>query len=125
MAKPALEKAGLGRGLGQLMNGQDVAGRSPLEKPAANEDQTIKVEFGRGLTSLVSTQAPPHEEPKKILIPAWFFFAADILLLAFAVVICFDAPQPFDLGALIFSLATVTCAGILGLAGVFRVARSA
>jgi len=113
---------GLGRGLSQLMNGQEVAGKSLEGKMPSTEAQTIKVEFGRGLTTLVSAEAPAKEEQKKILLPAWFFFAADIVLLAFAVAVCFDASGSFDLGRLLFSFASVSCAGVLGLMGIKRAA---
>ncbi|HEV8541713.1 MAG TPA: hypothetical protein VGR78_04925 [Verrucomicrobiae bacterium] len=113
---------GLGRGLGQLMNGQEVAGKAAQDGLTRPEAQTIKVEFGRGLTTLVSAQPAAKEEPKKVLIPAWFFFAADILLLAFAVAVCFDGSQPFDLGTFAFAFVSVGCAAMLGLIGVFRAA---
>jgi hypothetical protein len=155
MSKPAL-----GKGLGELMKGQEAprkmdgaearSGRpssvTPVEpaepfEPSEPSDASapIKVEFGRGLGSLV-TAVPPLQSPqalqpshasqanasrRKYLLPAWFFFAADLLLLAYTVAIFFDASNaaaPFDSGTIIFCVLSITLGALLGIAGVLRAA---
>ena len=106
-------KPGLGKGLGRLMNGDQVAGRAP----AASE-------MGRGLNTLIAVQPPAKEppvQPRKPLLPAWFFFAADLLLLAYAVAIFFAAPKPIDLGSLLFCGVSVALGAVLAIVGVLRV----
>jgi hypothetical protein len=106
-------KPGLGKGLGQLMNGDRVAGAAPAAPPV-----------GRGLNTLISSgDAPPAPQTApahKVLLPPWFFFSADLLLLAYAVAICFDAPKPLDLGSILFCAAAIGLGGILAVIGVLR-----
>ena len=103
-------KPGLGKGLGKLLNGDHVAGQEPKSAP-----------MGRGLTKLVVNPPPPvPAEEIKPLLPAWFFFAADLLLLAFTVAITFDAPKPMDFGTIAFCAAAITVGATLGIAGVLR-----
>jgi hypothetical protein len=104
-------KPGLGKGLGRLMNGDRVAGHAP---PSA--------EIGRGLHALIAPKKPavPETAATKVLLPTWYFFAADILLLGFSVAICFDAPKPMDVGTVVFCAASITIAAILGITGVMR-----
>lgn len=105
-----MTKPGLGKGLGQLMNGDRVA--APTDQNA---------EIGRGLNTLLATKEPQPAAPaKKVLLPPWFFFSADILLLAYAVAICFDAPKPLDLGSIVFCAVAVSTGAILAIAGVIR-----
>lgn len=103
------------------MNGDRVAAPAA---PAAGK------EIGRGLNTLLSAKEPPAaidpaaapaaSAPPKALLPTWFFFAADLLLLAYAVAICFDAPKPMDLGAILFCAVSVGTGALLGIAGVLR-----
>jgi hypothetical protein len=108
------------------MSGQGVAGAQPAPEPVslpAHSAQTIKVEFGRGLGTLVSAPATEDAAPRKLL-PPWFFFAADLLLLAFTAGICFDAVQPFDLVTLLFCVVSVSAGAILSIWGIFRSAEA-
>jgi len=119
MAKPAL-----GKGLGQLMTGQPAVGKAQAEIPAGSTlpGKVTPVDFGRGLNTLVGTATAPavEEAPQaKEPIPAWFYFAADILLLAYTVAITFDA-QPFDWGSMLFCAVSVSAGALLGVAGVLR-----
>jgi hypothetical protein len=100
------------------MNGQSVAGADALAATPIEPARTIKVEFGRGMGTLVSAPAPKEkpEPEQKFLLPPWFFFAADILLLAYTVALTFD--QPFDLGTILFCAASVTLGAILSVIGV-------
>jgi hypothetical protein len=113
-ADKGLEKGGLGKGLGQLMNGDRVAGRPPSKPSVAGLD--------RGLSTLLAAKATeqPVNEQKKVLLPTWFFFAADILLLALTVAICFEAPRPLDAGTVLFCGVSVGLGAILGISGVLR-----
>ena len=123
-----MSKPGLGKGLGDLMNGDQVAGKSTVVNAAASTTTTTSsdVALGRGLTTLVS----PHrgdastegsQRPRRQLLPPWFFFSADILLLAFVVAIAFAAPRPFDLGTIVFCAVSVGVGALLAILGVFRV----
>ena len=115
MAKPAL-----GKGLNQLMGGQKVA-RKPAAPGSAAEKVTA-VDFGRGLNTLVTPSTPevPASTKPRFLLPAWFFFAADLLLLAYTVAICADAGGPLQFGEILFALASTTLGALLGIAGVLR-----
>jgi len=110
-------KPGLGKGLGDLMHGDQVAGKK--------QDAPAKPQFGRGMKTLVGSEveslASTPAKPK--LIPAWFYFAADLLLLAFTVAITFDAKQPFDAGIVLFCAISLTLGATLAIAGVFQMSR--
>ena len=111
-------KPGLGKGLGDLMHGDQVAGKK--------QDAPARPEFGRGMQTLVrphdaedATSAPA----KRKLIPAWFYFAADLLLLAFTVAITFDATRPFDAGIILFCTISIAAGAILAIIGVHEASR--
>jgi len=111
-------KPGLGKGLGDLMKGDQVAGKKTLlaaEVPTAT--------FGRGMQTLVQPKAPVRvpSQPKPIL-PSWFYFAADLLLLAFTVSVCFDAARPFDFGTILFCAISIVTGALLAIIGVRQVA---
>ena len=110
-------KPGLGKGLGDLMHGDQVAGKE--------QEASAKPEFGRGMQTLVRPHdaSAPSAPAKRKLIPAWFYFAADLLLLAFTVAITFDAPQPFDAGIIVFCGVSVAIGALLAIAGVFQMSR--
>src|SRR5688500_19405881 len=108
-------KPGLGKGLGDLMHGDQVAGKKP-------DDASAKPELGRGMQKLVQRELA--DEPANVpaapkLIPPWFYFAADLLLLAFTVGVAFDA-RPFDAGTTLFCVVTVTLGAVLAIIGVFQ-----
>lgn len=110
-------KPGLGKGLGELMHGDQVAGKQ--------QDAPAKPEFGRGMQTLVRPHdADPASAPaKRKLIPTWFYFAADLLLLAFTVAITFDATQPFDAGLIAFCAISIATGAMLAIVGVFEASR--
>lgn len=118
MAKPAL-----GRGLGHLLNGEGVAGNPTAapKPPAAPENP----EPGRGFKTLVTQPAPmPAAKAKPgTLVPSWFFFTADLMLLAFTVVVLLDSPFPLHFGEMVFCMASTAVAALFGILGVRASAR--
>ena len=112
-------KPGLGKGLGDLMKGDQVAGkaRSPESVPEPTPN------FGRGLKTLIKPDQralEPEISPKRSLLPVWFYFAADLLLLAYTVAIAFDASRPFDVGTIVFCVVSVAFGALLAIAGVLQ-----
>lgn len=119
-----MSKPGLGKGLGDLMNGDQVAGKESSAPRPKTESGSRAVGLGRGLNTLVAT--PPTgeaSEKTKQGLPAWFFFAADILLLAYTVGITFDAAQSFDSGTMLFCAVSIGLGCVMGILGVLRVAK--
>jgi len=109
----------LGKGLGNLLNGDRIAGNSstPTEAPR----------FGRGMESLLGAPEKAVEKAESVqpakrreLLPTWFFFAADFVLLVFCSAVLFDAPRPFTFGDLMFCAVAVLLGCCFGLAGVVR-----
>ena len=98
MAKPAL-----GRDLGKLMGrapndtGADSVGRPPLP--------------GAGVRSLLQGQAAA---PKPV-IPRWYLFAGDALLIALALITAFVGPHPLSLAREVFCVATALLAALLAV----------
>lgn len=110
-------KPGLGKGLGDLMQGDQVAGT----KPVSNEAPAAPNGFGRGLKTLMDAEAPTVPKPEaRPLLPVWFFFAADLLLLAYTIAITFEAPRPFDMGTVLFCAISISLGAFLATVGVFR-----
>jgi len=114
-----MAKNGLGKSLGALMEGDAVAGNAP-RRPDLLREKTGQPP-GRGFSTLVAPKPaavarPAHRE----LLPAWFYFAADILLLAYSVAIIFRSPRPLDPGAIGFCAAAITLGAMLGVAGVLK-----
>jgi hypothetical protein len=101
-----MSRNGLGKGLDDLMNGDQVAGKGTVVS-ASTGTSTPGPALSRGLSTLVAAsggkvEAAQSAQKRRQLLPAWFFFAADILLLAYVVAIAFGAPRPFDLGTILF-----------------------
>jgi hypothetical protein len=122
-----MAKRGLGKGLGQLMNGQSVAGPSAPPEASPDRDTPGKVtavDFGRGLSTLVGAREPDKQPTAKSpwLLPAWFFFAADVLLLAYTIAICFGARGALQSGEIVFALASTSLGAALAILGVLRAA---
>jgi hypothetical protein len=98
MAKPAL-----GRGLKELMDGDKVASASPVIAPTTNGSNGSDELFGRGVQSLLkqsdsavqNAQKPAMVLPdeSRFVVPSWFFFGIDLLLLALALALMLG-PQP-------------------------------
>ncbi|HYE32446.1 MAG TPA: hypothetical protein VEH27_13520 [Methylomirabilota bacterium] len=121
-----MAKAGLGRGLGELMNGDKVAGKSPTPtSPAATEEL-----FGRGVQTLLKSNDPaskavaetdrgakelPEDEP--LSIPTWFFFGTDLLLLALAMVLVLG-PKPLPKWNIALALLCVVIGCFSAIVGV-------
>jgi hypothetical protein len=111
VAKPAL-----GKGLDKLMGGDKVAGPSePSSQPGtplAPADPQGRL--GRGVEKLLGQ---PEAQPKPPLLPGWFYFAADLLLLFLTVAICIAAPKPLSLKVVSFCVFSVTLGGALAIIG--------
>jgi len=108
---PVREDKGLGKGLGHLLNGDKVVG-----VPRHSGARAPKL--GRGMETLVSVKEPEEaRDGKKVLLPAWFFFTADLLLFAFTVAILFDAPRPMAGRDILLSAGLVGAGCLLGLLG--------
>jgi len=106
---PMREDKGLGKGLGNLLNGDKVIG---LPRPSGARAPKL----GRGMETLVSVK----EEDKrrsKLPLPAWFFFTTDLLLLAFTVAVLFDVPRPIAPRDILLAGGLVGFACLLGLIG--------
>lgn len=126
----------LGKGLGNLLAGDRVAG-TPNGTPAQTPSASPKApRFGRGMETLIGSSETklPHSNSenlstdsarkksstpatRKPLLPSWFYFAADLLLLAFCSAILFNSPRPYTIADLLFCAATVAIACFFGLAG--------
>jgi hypothetical protein len=117
MGKPAL-----GKGLGELMSGQRAPVRKPSPAALPPADKVTPVDFGRGLNTLVTASAKekPEPVPPRVLLPPWFFFAADALLLAYTVAICLDAGDTMQTGEIFFAASSVSLGALLGIMGVMR-----
>ena len=109
-------KPGLGKGLGDLMHGDQVAGT----KPPLNNTPAALPEFGRGMSSLIRADPLAIPSAKRHILPPWFYFAADLLLLGYAVAITFDAPRPFNTGTMIFCIVSVGLGGVLAILGTLQ-----
>ncbi len=118
----SMANRGLGRGLNQLMSGQKVAHKSGAAAHPTHEKVT-PVDFGRGLNSLVAPLAAetPETPVARLLLPAWFFFAADLLLLAYTVAISLAAAGPLDFGEVLFAFVSTSLGAILAILGVHRI----
>src|SRR5205809_1673330 len=112
-----MEKRALGKGLGQLMSGQSVARKpsSPAGPADSVSPKVTPVDFGRGLNALVSTRPAEKEAPAKpaFLLPAWYFFSADLLLLAYTIAICADSDAPLQTGEILFAAGATTFGALL------------
>lgn len=135
-AAPEGNGKALGKGLGNLLAGDRVAG-TPNGTPAESPPPSAKApRYGRGMETLMGSsetklpqsnaensskdQAPKAsttQPARRPLLPSWFYFAADFLLLAFCSAILFNSPRPYAIGDLLFCAATVAIACFFGLAG--------
>ena len=116
MAKPAL-----GKGLGQLMVGQPAGSGKPVPAEAAPGGKVTPVDFGRGMSTLIGAGAAEKAASRPgFVLPPWFFFAADILLLGYTVVVCLDAGHPMQTGEVLFACVSITLGALLAIMGVLR-----
>lgn len=111
---PARGNKGLGRGLGHLLKGDRIVG--------APTSSTVPVpRFGRGMETLIAGKETEAEKPSKgALLPAWFFFTADLLLLGFAVALLFNAAKPLADADIVFAAVCVGFGCLLGLWGIVQ-----
>lgn len=109
MAKPVL-----GRGLGKLMDGDKVAGQNAPITPSEPEPRV-----GRGMGTLLDPAENP-EAPPASLLPVWFFFAADLLLLFLTIAVCSASPKPLGFGTILFCVLTVGLGALLAILGLRR-----
>jgi hypothetical protein len=84
-----MEKPGLGRGLGTLMNGVNVPNSDGVSPLKAAGDEPASTPLGRGLTNLLQGQKSEERIPEPpqsdvTAVPLWFFLGGDLLLLAVA-----------------------------------------
>ncbi len=125
----------LGRGLGRLMEEPkkpDVSGGEGESAPAAEPQVTP------GMGSLLrgarrspeNLFAEPKEEPQanpknpfqapaKRPIPTWYFFAADVLLVAVGLLVVYANAETLTWGQTLFGIGAVLFGGLLAAAGVF------
>jgi len=119
--------------LGKLMSDSEKAA-SPLGSISAESD-AVQPAAGPGVGSLLrGTRSdeknvfaePPSVEAqifevaaKKPLIPPWYFFAADLLLIAFALVVFYKSRSPLSGTAAFLCITSIVLAGILGAIGVW------
>jgi len=110
MGKPAL-----GRGLGQLLD----VGKSPPTFLMPGKPLTSG-KPGPSLTVAPerSPQARPEPARKGFLLPAWFCFGSDLVLLGFATAIVFVTPAPLPLSSLLMASACTLLGCGMGLLGV-------
>lgn len=112
---PERESKGLGKRLGNLLKGDKIAGTERDVKSAPR--------FGRGMETLLNRReedSATDEKASRILLPAWFFFSADLLLLGYTVAVLLDSPRPYSGADLIFCAGAVTVGCVMGLIGVAR-----
>src|SRR5688500_3418248 len=111
-------KPGLGKGLGELMRGDQVAGK---DRPSSDNGDKGLPMLGRGMKSLVQPEPEEAIEPKPPpVLPTWFYFSADVLLLAYTVGITFDAASPFDFGTVIFCAVSISAGAVLAIVGALQ-----
>lgn len=100
------------------MRGDQVAGK---DRPASENGDSGAPLLGRGMKSLVQPEPEEASESKSPpVLPTWFYFAADILLLAFTVAITLDAARPFDFGTVLFCGVSISLGALLAIVGVFQ-----
>ena len=134
-----MSKSALGRGLGQLMGDKkDPANPPSVEAPSLEPASPASPPpaAGPGVGSLLrggrkpgknvfagtSAESDPGAEkpatPKPVL-PPWYFYAADLLLIAFALMVVYKNPWPLKTGPAVLCMAVVALAGVLGAMGVW------
>jgi len=98
MAKPVL-----GRDLGALM------GRKPKGSAAPAPSAPV---LGAGVGSLLRGQRPAA---RPAAFPRWYLFAADLLLVALALITIYKSPRPVSWKTELFCGATVLLAAVLAV----------
>ena len=112
-----MTKPGLGKGLGKLMSGDKVAGTDDLPTTA----EIVRPAFGRGVNTLMQGSPEAADPPaQKPLLPAWFYYGADLLLLFLSVAVAFSSEKPLSTGPIIFCAICILIGIILALLGLAR-----
>jgi hypothetical protein len=71
---------------------------------------------GAGVRSLMrGHDAPLPEAPSKTVVPRWYLFAGDILLVALALLTIYKSPHPLSWQREVFCAAMVILAGVLAV----------
>ena len=96
-----MPKQSLGRDLDKLMGRQPKEGAAPV---------------GAGVRSLMRGHAaPPAPVSPKPVIPRWYLFAGDVLLVALALVTIYKSPHPLRWPRELFCAALVILASVLAV----------
>jgi hypothetical protein len=117
-----MQKPVLGRGLGNLLGGDKVV--SSADSHALGAPVPAKVP-GHGVKSLLrggakfdrACSTPTSEAPEKPLIPRFYLFAADILLVALALLLTFKSNSPLNWKETTFCIGAILVGGCCGMAG--------
>jgi hypothetical protein len=107
-----MSKQGLGRGLGTLM------GRNPKQEAApVNTAPANAAPVSAGVRSLMRGHNPPAPAPapSKPVLPRWYLFAGDVLLVALALLTVGFSPHPLSWQRELFCVALVILAAVLAV----------
>lgn len=106
---PSSEKK-FGRGFGTLVNSGKEAGK---ETPPASPPLPASA-------LPANADKIPDQTRRRELLPAWFFFCADILILIFVTCVMTNLPKPLGKTDLLFCAFAVGFACLMGLCGVLK-----
>jgi hypothetical protein len=95
-----MAKQSLGRDLGSLMGDKPKEGAAPVSA---------------GVGSLLRGHKAPAPAAPKPVIPRWYLFAGDILLVALALVTIYKSPHPLSWTRELFCAALVMLAAVLAV----------
>ena len=128
-------KPALGRNLGTLLGGPvsksvpDLASAQsqlPLQQPGPGVSSLLRGQYAQPMApSPVSSEVEPQlskkieTTPADSLIPRWYFFAADVLLVAVALIFIYQCPPGARWALRLGSMALVLVGCGLGLYGVW------
>jgi hypothetical protein len=104
-----MAKQGLGRDLGTLM------GRDPKEAAAPVSAGVRSLMRGHNAPAPVAPAATVAPAAPKTLIPRWYLFAGDLLLVALALVTLYKSPHPLSWPRELFCVALVALAAVLAV----------
>lgn len=100
-----MPKQVLGRDLGALLGRNPKEGAPPV---------------GAGVRSLMrGDSAPQPDVAPKPLIPRWYLFAGDVLLVALALITIYKSPHPLSWPRAVFCAALVILAALLAMLALF------
>jgi hypothetical protein len=100
-----MPKQVLGRNLGALLGRNPKEGAPPVSA---------------GVRSLMRGNGPPQPVvAPKPLIPRWYLFAGDVLLVALALITILKSPRPLSWPRVVFCVAVVILAALLAILALF------